>query len=94
MEREQWSSTLGFVLASIGSAVGIGSIWRFPYIVGANGGGAFLIPDLCRDRRLRMAAEGLYGAHPLRRSCSPADHAYRQFLPGYGMKKAGLDPGL
>src|SRR5690554_5378730 len=46
MEREQWSSTLGFILASIGSAVGIGNIWRFPYIVGENGGGAFLIPYL------------------------------------------------
>lgn len=44
--REQWSSTAGFILASIGSAVGIGNIWRFPYIVGANGGGAFLIPYL------------------------------------------------
>ena len=46
MEREQWSSSLGFILASVGSAVGIGNIWRFPYIVGANGGGAFLIPYL------------------------------------------------
>jgi NSS family neurotransmitter:Na+ symporter len=46
LEREQWSSTLGFILASIGSAVGIGNIWRFPYIVGVNGGGAFLIPYL------------------------------------------------
>ena len=46
MEREEWSSTLGFILASIGSAVGIGNIWRFPYIVGANGGGAFLVPYL------------------------------------------------
>ncbi|MDN7013684.1 sodium-dependent transporter [Methanoculleus sp. FWC-SCC3] len=46
MEREEWSSTLGFILASIGSAVGIGNIWRFPYVVGANGGGAFLIPFL------------------------------------------------
>ena len=46
MGREQWSSTLGFILASIGSAVGIGNIWRFPYIVGANGGGVFLVPYL------------------------------------------------
>lgn len=44
--REKWSSNLGFILASIGSAVGLGNIWRFPYIVGINGGGAFLIPYL------------------------------------------------
>src|SRR3972149_200582 len=42
--RETWSSTAGFVLASVGSAVGIGNLWRFPYVVGTNGGGAFLIP--------------------------------------------------
>jgi len=41
--REQWSKR-GLVLASIGSAVGIGNIWRFPYLVGKSGGGAFLIP--------------------------------------------------
>lgn len=46
MVREQWSSWSGFILASIGSAVGIGNIWRFPYIVGQSGGGAFLIPYL------------------------------------------------
>ncbi|MDD1659181.1 MAG: sodium-dependent transporter [Methanomicrobiales archaeon] len=41
---EQWSSRLGFLLAAIGSAVGIGNIWRFPSVVGQNGGGAYLIP--------------------------------------------------
>lgn len=40
--RERWGK-LGFVLASIGSAVGLGNIWRFPYIVGQNGGGSFLL---------------------------------------------------
>ena len=39
----EWKSRWGFVLATIGSAVGIGSIWKFPYEVGANGGGAFVI---------------------------------------------------
>jgi len=45
-EREEWKSSSGFILACIGSAVGIANIWRFPYIVGENGGGAFLIPFL------------------------------------------------
>ncbi|MGL5951415.1 MAG: sodium-dependent transporter, partial [Cetobacterium sp.] len=42
--REQWSSKLGFIIAAIGSAMGLGNIWRFPYVVYSNGGGAFLIP--------------------------------------------------
>jgi len=46
LKREKWHSPSGFILACIGSAVGIANIWRFPYIVGENGGGAFLIPFL------------------------------------------------
>lgn len=41
--HEYWSSRLGFVLAATGSAVGLGNIWRFPYITGENGGGAFVL---------------------------------------------------
>ena len=44
MKRESWSSNLGFILASVGSAIGLGNIWRFGYMVYTNGGGAFLIP--------------------------------------------------
>lgn len=40
--RAAWSSRLGFILAAAGSAIGLGNIWRFPYIVGHHGGGAFL----------------------------------------------------
>ncbi len=40
----QWSSRLGFILASAGSAIGIGAIWKFPFWAGANGGAAFIIP--------------------------------------------------
>ena len=41
--ESEWKTRSGFVLATIGSAVGIGSIWKFPYEVGANGGGAFVV---------------------------------------------------
>jgi NSS family neurotransmitter:Na+ symporter len=41
-EREQWGSRLGFVLAAAGSAIGLGNIWRFPYVAGENGGAAFV----------------------------------------------------
>jgi NSS family neurotransmitter:Na+ symporter len=39
----QWSSRMAFVLAATGSAVGLGNIWKFPYIAGENGGGAFVL---------------------------------------------------
>jgi neurotransmitter:Na+ symporter, NSS family len=41
-ETERWSSKFGFYLAAPGAAVGLGSIWRFPYLTGANGGSAFV----------------------------------------------------
>ncbi|MDR2254010.1 MAG: sodium-dependent transporter [Bifidobacteriaceae bacterium] len=45
-ERQQWSGQLGFIVSAIGSAVGLGNIWRFPGVAYANGGGAFIIPYL------------------------------------------------
>ncbi len=41
--RENWSGSLGFILAAIGSAVGLGNVWRFPYVTGEYGGGAFFL---------------------------------------------------
>ncbi|SCX75552.1 sodium-dependent transporter [Alkaliphilus peptidifermentans] len=41
-QRDQWGSKIGFILAAAGSAVGLGNIWRFPFMAGANGGGAFV----------------------------------------------------
>ena len=42
-KRPTWSSRYSFILAAIGSAVGLGNIWRFPYVMGQNGGAVFLI---------------------------------------------------
>ena len=43
MERESFKSRLGFLLVSAGCAIGIGNVWRFPFVVGQNGGGFFVL---------------------------------------------------
>ncbi|MBR4927486.1 MAG: sodium-dependent transporter, partial [Alphaproteobacteria bacterium] len=43
MKQVHWGSKLGFILATAGSAIGLGNIWRFPYLVGQYGGGSFLL---------------------------------------------------
>ena len=43
MQRERLGSRLGFILLSAGCAIGIGNVWKFPYMVGQNGGGAFVL---------------------------------------------------
>lgn len=42
-QREQWTSKIGFVLAAAGSAIGLGAIWKFPYMAGTNGGSVFFL---------------------------------------------------
>ncbi|WP_298770306.1 sodium-dependent transporter [uncultured Shewanella sp.] len=75
MGREQWNSRTGFILAAVGSAIGLGNIWRFPYITYENGGGAFFIPylfamlsagipfmimEFSLGHKLRQAAPGVF----------------------------------
>ena len=54
IQREHWGSRTGFILAAIGSAVGLGNVWRFPHEAYSNGGSAFLIPYI-----VAMAVVGL-----------------------------------
>ena len=43
VKKEGWSGAFGFIITSIGYAVGVGAIWKFPYMIGMNGGGVFLL---------------------------------------------------
>lgn len=63
-QHQAWSSSLMFILAAVGGAVGLGSIWRFPYLIGANGGSAFVIVYLIALAAITiplMMAETLMG---------------------------------
>ena len=70
-ERSLWGSRIGFILASAGSAVGLGAIWKFPYMAGTNGGSIFMLPyifftitigltlligEMCMGRAVRAGA--------------------------------------
>lgn len=73
--REHWGSRLGFILAAAGSAIGLGTLWKFPYVTGENGGGLFVliyifciffigvpifIAELLLGRRAQRAAVGIF----------------------------------
>ena len=45
-QKAQWDSSIAFIFAMIGAAVGLGNIWRFSYVLYSNGGGSFFIPYL------------------------------------------------
>ena len=60
-QRETWGSRGGFVLAAVGSAVGLGNLWGFPYKLYSYGGGAFLIPYIILGVAFVLIVFGLGG---------------------------------
>lgn len=75
--REHWGSRLGFILAAAGSAIGLGTLWKFPYVTGENGGGLFVLiyifciffigvpifmAELLLGRKAQRAAVGIFGS--------------------------------
>ncbi|WP_079989517.1 sodium-dependent transporter [Candidatus Protochlamydia phocaeensis] len=76
-QREHWGSHLGFILAAAGSAIGLGTLWKFPYVTGENGGGIFVliyifctffigvpifIAELVLGRKAQRGAVGVFAA--------------------------------
>jgi neurotransmitter:Na+ symporter, NSS family len=87
-EREQWTSRIGFMLAAMGSAVGLGNIWKFAYVTGENGGAAFLLIYLAFVAIIGipiLMAEFVIG----RRSQSDVVGAFTKLAPGKPWVAAG-----
>ncbi|MFO6495877.1 sodium-dependent transporter [Bacillus sp. z60-11] len=83
MENKQniWSSKLGFILASAGSAIGLGAIWKFPYVAGTSGGGAFLLIFILFTLLVGLPlllAEFIIG----RKTQKDAVESYKELAPG------------
>lgn len=79
--REQWGSKIGFILAASGSAIGLGNIWKFPYITGENGGAAFIIVYLVAIALVGlpvMLSEFLIG----RKAQKDAVNSFKTLAPG------------
>ena len=81
--RGTWSSRFGFLMAAVGSAVGLGNLWKFPYLAGQNGGGAFVLVYILLVVLLGftlMLAEMTIGRH----ANSDAFGSYNKIKKGWG----------
>lgn len=86
--REQWTSKLGFILAAAGSAIGLGAIWKFPYVAGTNGGAVFFLIFIILTLFIGapiLIAEFIIGRNTQRDAIS----AYRKLAPKTGWQLIG-----
>ncbi|PSP55441.1 daunorubicin ABC transporter ATP-binding protein [Halobacteriales archaeon QS_1_67_19] len=90
MTRESWRSRLGFILAAVGSAVGLGNVWRFPWMTAENGGSAFLVVYLLIV--LLVGVPGLLASFVIgrRSQLNPAGALYRLSSGSKGWRAVGL----
>ena len=87
--RDSFASSFGVLVAMAGSAVGLGNLWRFPYLVGTNGGAAFIIIYLAIVFVLAMPI--MYSEFILgRRGQSNVYSAFKKMAPGTGWKITGV----
>ena len=80
-ERASFGSKLGMILATAGGAVGLGNVWRFPYMTGANGGAAFIIVYIACVLLLGipcMVSEFIIGRHGAANTYRASSEVWRQ----------------
>ncbi|PAD68924.1 hypothetical protein CHH83_11190 [Bacillus sp. 7586-K] len=88
-KREQWSSKIGFILSSAGAAIGLGAIWKFPYVAGMNGGAAFFLLFILFTVLIglpMLISEFIIGRGARREAVT----AYRTLAPNSGWSNLGM----
>ena len=94
--RELWNSRTSFIMAAIGSAVGLGNVWRFPYVAYSSGGGAFLIPYFVAlfTAGIPMLILEMGIGQRMQKGAPLAFGAIRKPLQWFGWWAAGLSAGI
>ena len=95
-KRDRWQNRTSFIMAAIGSAVGLGNVWRFPYVAYQSGGGAFLIPYFVAlfTAGIPMLILEMGLGQRLQRGAPLAFGSIRKGLQWFGWWAAGLSAGI